>query len=58
MKTYAVVIRATVTKTILVDAEDKIQAAELAHQDFTVECDGEDENYEQDTLSVEEYDEP
>ena len=54
MKTYAVVIRATITKTILVDAEDEMQASELAHQDFTVECEDDDENYEQDTLSVEE----
>lgn len=54
MKTYAVVVRATITKTILVDAENKDAAVEIAHGDFTTECDEYDENYVEETLSVEE----
>lgn len=53
MKTYDVTIRATVTKTIRVEAEDKTEATIQAHEQFTTGCDG-DENYEQNTLDIEE----
>ena len=51
LKTYEVVIRATITKTLSVQAQSEEAAAELAHSEFSVECDG-DERYDQDTLSV------
>lgn len=55
MKTYNVTIRATVTKTLQVEAESEDAAAEAAHQEFTVTNDGdEDECYEQDTVRIEE----
>ena len=51
---YAVTIRATVTKTIHVEADTEDAAIEAAHEEFTTECDGGEENYEQDTVRVEE----
>ena len=51
MQTYEVVIRATVTKTYEVRAVDEKSAEELAHDMFTVSCEG-PEKYEQDTVSV------
>ena len=53
MKTYAVTIKATIIKTIEVEADDADKAANEAHELFTVECDG-DETYMQDTLDIEE----
>ena len=53
MKTYEVTIRATVTKTYEVRAVDKESAEDLAHDMFTVSCEG-PEKYQQDTLEVEE----
>lgn len=52
MKTYDVVIRAVVTKTIRLDAETAAIAEEDANQIFSVASDGMDESYEQDTLST------
>jgi hypothetical protein len=54
MKTYEVTIRATITKDVLVEAEDENKAAEQAHEEFSVLNDGSDENYKQETLNVEE----
>jgi hypothetical protein len=54
MKTYRVTIRATVTKTVTVEAENEDDAYVAAHEDFSVLCDGEDERYEEETLSIEE----
>lgn len=48
---YEVVIRATVTKTIQVTAEDEAEALEIAHAEFTTECDG-DEDYTEDTIRI------
>lgn len=42
---YCVTIRATVTKTIVVTAKDEDEAAQLAHAEFTVACDGDEEDY-------------
>jgi hypothetical protein len=53
MKTYDVTIRATVTKTIRVQAESKEDAYCEAHEEFTTECDGE-EYYEEETMNVDE----
>jgi len=61
MKAYKVTIRATVTKTVTVEAENEDDASDAAHEDFRaglldhgVLCDGEDEQYEEETLSIEE----
>ena len=54
MKTYRVTIRATVTKTLTVKAENEDDAYVAAHEDFSVLNTGEDENYTQETLEVEE----
>jgi hypothetical protein len=56
MKTYRVTIRATVTKTVTVEAENEDDATDAAHEDFSVLCGGEDEDerYEEETLSIEE----
>lgn len=54
MKTYAVTIEATVRKTIRVQAEDEKEAIEAAHGEFSVlPEEGEDEHYDEQTLSVE-----
>lgn len=53
MNQYNVTIRAVITKTLQVMAEDADKAQEIAHQEFTVECDG-DEDYSQDVLDCEE----
>jgi hypothetical protein len=53
MKTYDVTIRATVTKTIRVEAENKDAAYCEAHEQFTTECDGQ-EYYEEETLHADE----
>ncbi len=50
MKTYGVVIRATITKTIFAEADSEDEAINLAHEYFTSECDGSDEE----TISIEE----
>lgn len=54
MKTYTVTIRATVTKTLTVEADDDIMASELAHQQFDVATPDLNERYTQETLAVEE----
>jgi hypothetical protein len=53
MPTYNVVIRAIITKTIQIEAENETDATEQAHEEFSPLNDG-DESYEQDTLSCEE----
>ena len=45
------------TKTLTVTAKDEESAIQEAHEMFSVLEDGTDENYEQDTLSVEEVNE-
>ena len=52
MKTYNITIRATVTKTIRVQAENEQDAIELANEEFDVANDHNDENYEQDLLDI------
>jgi hypothetical protein len=54
MRTYRVTIRATVTKTLTVKAENEDDAYVAAHEDFSVLCDGEDERYDEETLEVKE----
>ena len=54
-KTYDVVIEATVTKTIRVNAIDEDAAYDLAHEMFTVANDGNAEHYEQNTMDIDIY---
>ena len=54
MKVYEVTIRATVTKTLSVEAWNHTSAEEAAHEQFSVLNDGLDENYDQETLRIEE----
>lgn len=53
MKTYAVTIEARIIKTLVIEAGSQQEAVELAHQQFSVECEG-DEYYAQETQDVEE----
>lgn len=55
LKQYNVTIRATVTKTYRVDAKDEDQATEEAHSIFSVLNDETPEDYEEETLHVEEF---
>lgn len=54
MRTYAVTIRATVTKTLFVSANSEQGASETAHQYFSIlnEVD-KPEKYDQDTIGIE-----
>lgn len=54
MKTYDVTIRATVTKTIRVQAENEDTAYEIAHEAFSVCDSSDDERYDQETEAIEE----
>ena len=54
MKTYDVIIRASIIKTVTVTASDEEGAYEAAHDRFTTVCDGSPEHYEQDTLNINE----
>lgn len=48
---YAITIKATIIKTIEVDADDLSQANDLAHEEFTVANNDNDEKYEQETIA-------
>ena len=50
MNTYEVFIKATITKSIVVDAINKDEAEEQAHEMFSVLNDDYDEKYEQETI--------
>jgi hypothetical protein len=54
MNTYNVTIRATVTKTMTIEANSADEAAATANDLFTTECEGPDEDYQQDVLDVSE----
>jgi len=56
MKTYAVTIKATVYKTITVEAENEDDAYVEAHELFSVMPD-DSERYEEETLDIEEVQE-
>lgn len=49
---FDVEIQAIIRKTIRVNAVNEDMAIEIAHENFTVDNDG-DEHYEQDTMYVE-----
>jgi hypothetical protein len=50
MNTYEVFIKATITKSIVVDAINKDEAEEQAHEMFSVLNDDYDEQYDQQTI--------
>ena len=54
MKTYQVTIQAVITKTFEVESKDEGQAYEEACELFSCDCDGVDEDYEQDAISIKE----
>ena len=54
MNKYEVTIQAVVTKTLLIEAKDSNSAEEAAHEQFSVLNDGVDEDYDQETLRIEE----
>lgn len=54
MKSYDVVIRATIEKTITVEADSEDLACDEAHEIFDVVFDGKPERYEQDTIRINE----
>ena len=54
MKRYDVVIRATIEKTITVEADSEDLACDEAHEIFDVVFDGKPERYEQDTIRINE----
>lgn len=54
MKTYQVTIRAVITKTFEVESTNEGQAYEEACELFSCDCDGVDEDYEQDAISIKE----
>jgi hypothetical protein len=49
---YEVTIRATVYKTITVDADNQDEAYESAHDLFSMQSDGWPEKYEQETMDI------
>jgi hypothetical protein len=53
MPTYEIVIRATVTKTYVVEADTEDVACEQAHEIFNILNDDVPEDYNQETLSIE-----
>ena len=52
MKTYEITIQAIITKTIRVEAENEDDAYCEAHERFDTKCDGQLEDYEQETLNL------
>ena len=51
MKTYDVMIRGSVRKTMRVEAEDEDRATEIAHEEFTTASTDQDEAYNEETVS-------
>lgn len=58
MPRWAVMIKATVRKTIEVEADTEDEAIDEAHSLFSVLNDGEEEDYDEETEGVERIDEP
>ena len=54
MKAYAVRIKATISKVVVVEAESDQAAIEAAHEDFSVLNDDNPEKYNQEVESCEE----
>ena len=54
MKIFDVVIRATVTKTVRVEAENEEDAYVFANESFSVLNDGSEEDYTQEAIDIQE----
>jgi hypothetical protein len=54
MKTYAVTIKTTITKTYTIEAQAAAEAEATAHDIFTTDCDETPERYQQETIDIEE----
>lgn len=54
MKIFDVVVRATVTKTVRVEAENEEDAYVFANESFSVLNDGSDEDYTQEAIDIQE----
>jgi hypothetical protein len=54
MKNFEVTIKAVITKTYNVQADDVDTAYELAHEKFSVLSDDTPEHYEQETVDIKE----
>ena len=54
MKNFEVTIKAVITKTYNVQADDRDTAYELAHEKFSVLNDDTPEHYEQETINIKE----
>lgn len=52
MPEYIVRIKATVEKDVHVTASNDDRASERAHELFTLDCEGADERYSQDVVSI------
>ena len=52
MKTFKITIKASVTKTYQVEADNVETAYELAHEKFSVLNDDTPEHYEQETVNI------
>ena len=53
MPQYKVTIRAVVIKTLTVTADDEAEAVEEAEEEFSILCEDEDEDYQQDISNIE-----
>jgi hypothetical protein len=49
-KQWDVKIRAVITKTVRVEADTEDDATEQAHEWFSTACDGNDEDYNEETI--------
>ncbi len=54
MKNFEVTIKAVITKTYNVQADDQDTAYELAHEKFSALSDDTPEHYEQETINIKE----
>ena len=52
MHEYYVTIKATLIKSVGVEASSWEEAEELAHQEFTLDCESCDDRYDQYTIAI------
>ncbi len=53
MKAFDVTIKATLIKTITAYAGSEDEAIEIAHESFSLACDGTPERYDQELVTIE-----
>lgn len=49
---YMVTIQAKVRKTLQIVATSEDEARQIAHESFTTDCDGDEEEYQEDVLEI------